>query len=344
MKNLLKNRFINKILTKVINITIPFKSKRKEYRKYLNELLIEAIKDDFRKQYPDYYQFVMFHPWGDFYIPCALMTEFKKQHNNTKILAVCTNETQEQVLKSFDAIDEIVKIPENYYHSLFPVKLSEKFNQCLEKGKLYCLSHWLYSDADCNKSINFLELYTKMLGLKSPTALNVKEHKHINNTNKILIYPESNSFDDQEFPLEFWITLADELSKLGFEIVFNTKEKKYGDYQTTFLPVLEQLDAALGCKFVIGMRSGFSDILAINNLKNHIVVYPKNMYFKTISKEQQKKEFNRAFIMEKDKTFEENMFRITSLKMFNPYAIELHKQDKQLLNTIVNIIINSQEV
>ena len=93
------------------------------------------------------------------------------------------------------------------------------------------------------------------------------------------------------------------------------------------------IQIAKQCKYIIGIRSGFSDILAINKVKNHIVIYPQSMYFKTITKEQQEKEFSRAFVMEEDKTFEENMFRITSLKMFNSYTTEIYYKDDQTLKS-----------
>ena len=105
------------------------------------------------------------------------------------------------------------------------------------------------------------------------------------------------------------------------------------------MPIDKSIEFAKQCKFVIGMRSGFSDILEINKVKNHIVIYPKSMYFKTITKEQQIKEFSRAFIMEENKTFEENMYRLTSLKMFNGNAQEfIYNRENQLNEEIINYI------
>lgn len=342
MKNLLKYKFINKLCIRVVNITIPAKDVRKKIRQQLQCIRLEDFKKNFSAKYPDYYQFVMFQPWGDFYIPCALFSEFKKQNNNAKILAVCVNNMQENVLKSFDSVDKIIKIPKEYYYSLFSIILPTNFKQELKKGKLYCLSHWLYKEAEQCKSMNFLELYTKMLELNYPTKLNVPSRTNITNinySNTVLIYPESKSFDCAELTKNFWLELADNIDYLGFNVLFNTKKQKFGKYKTIFLPIDKSIEFAKQCKFVIGMRSGFSDILEINKVKNHIVIYPKSMYFKTITKEQQIKEFSRAFIMEENKTFEENMYRLTSLKMFNGNAQEfIYNRENQLNEEIINYI------
>ncbi len=341
-KEFLKNKYINKFLIRVITLTIPFAAKRRELRKILKVFLLEALKDKFSEQYPDYFQFAMFQPWGDFYMPCVLFNEFKKQNNNAKILAICVNENQEEVLKGFNAIDKIEKIAKEDYASFFSITLPQNYTQTLKKGNLYCLSHWLYAEADKNKSMNFFELYTKMLNLHYPSKPNISNLYEIKNarySNTVLLYPESNSFNSKELSDEFWTKLADRISDLGFDIVFNTKNKKYGNYETIFLSMKEQIEMARCCKYVIGMRSGFSDILALNEVKNHIVIYPQSMYFKTVTKEQQEQEFKRAFVMEEGRTFEENMKRITSLKMFNDYAIEIfYHSEEELNNEIIKYV------
>ncbi len=334
MKEILKNERINKICVRIVNIIVPMKSARKKLREKLYNYLLEALKDELGKKYPDYYQFAMFQPWGDFYIPCALFEEFKKRNSNAKILAVCVNENQRQVLQSFKAIDKVIKIDSAEYYALFSINSAQKCVQKLAIGKLYCLSHWLFADAVNNKSVNFLELYAKMLGLKYPISLSapsfsLKLKQDYSNT--ILIYPETRSFTDRELSEFFWIELAQELKSTGYDILFNTKKDAYGPFKTIFLPMMTLIQIAKQCECVIGIRSGFSDILAINKIKNHIVIYPKSPYFKTITKEQQEREFSRAFIMDEKRTFEENMYRITSLNMFNGLTTEFRLTDTELL-------------
>lgn len=340
IKSLLKNKFINKLCVRIVNITIPIKSVRKNLRQQLQYIRLDDFKDKFSAKYPDYYQFVMFQPWGDFYITASLLSEFKKNNNDAKILAVCVNQEQKIVLETFSAIDKIEIIKKEFYNKLLSINLPKNFKQQLEKGKLYCLSHWHYSDADKNKSYNFLELYTKMLGLKHPTSLTVSNILNLQtNSNDILIYPEANSFDYSEITKDFWVSLADDLSSIGYNVIFNSKKQTYGKYQTIFYPMNKSIEFAKQCKFIIGMRSGFGDILAINKVKNHIVVYPQSMYFKTVTKEQQEKEFKRAFVIEEEKTFEANMKRITSLKMFNDCATEIYFTNEQILrNEILKCI------
>lgn len=346
-KESFKNKHINNFAIRVINLTIPFAAKRRELRNILKGFLLEALKDKLSAQYPNYFQFAMFQPWGDFYIPCVLFKEFKKQNNNVKILAVCVNDNQEEILRSFDSIDEVIKIPQEDYGSLFSITVSQNYVQTLKKGRLYCLSHWLFSEAEKNKSMNFFELYTKMLKLHYPSNVDISKLYNIKNakySNTVLLYPEANSFNSEELTKDFWLSLANQISAMGFDIIFNTKNKKYSNYKTIFLPMKEQIEMAKCCKYVIGVRSGFSDILALNEVKNHIVVYPKSMYFKTVTKEQQEKEFKRAFVMEQGKTFEENMYRLTSLKMFNDHAKEIFYCTVQQLNSeIIKYITEGKE-
>lgn len=339
MKNLLKNKFINKLCVKIVNIAIPIKSIRQNLRQQIQYIRLEDFKYKFSAKYPDYYQFVMFQPWGDFYITASLLSEFKKNNNDAKILAVCVNQEQKNVLETFGAINKIEIITKEFYNELLSINSKKNFKQQLEKGKLYCLSHWYYSDADKNQSYNFLELYTKMLGLKYPTKLMVSNTLNSKTaSNNILIYPEANSFDYSEITQNFWVSLADELTYMGYNVIFNSKKQTYGKYQTIFYSMNKSIELAKQCKFVIGTRSGFGDILAINKVKNHIVVYPPNLYFRTIPKEQQEKEFKRAFVIKEEETFEENMKRITSLKMFNDYATEIYFTDE---TTVKNKIFKS---
>ncbi len=260
-----------------------------------------------------------------------------------KILAICTNTNQELVLQSIEAIDKIVKINSSQYYALFSLKRAEHYVQKLEKGSLYCLSRWLFSEAEKNKSMNFLDLYTKMLGLNHPAKLDVSGSIPVQKedySNTILIYPESNSFTDKEISNDFWIKIAEDLKSMGFNILFNAKANTYAHFKTIFLPMLEQIKMAQSCRYVIGMRSGFSDILAINDVKNHLVIYPKNIHFNTITREQQEKEFKRAFVMGADKIFEENMYRITSLKMFNDSAVEHQFTGPELLQQAIKDFVS----
>ena len=255
------------------------------------------------------------------------------------------------MLQSISAIDKIVKIDLRVYNTIFDINNAKKYVQKLEKGKLYCLSHWLFSEAVNNKSINFLELYTKMLGLEYPAKLCVQDIMPIlkeDYSKTAFIYPEATSFVDNEIPNNFWRDLAVDLSSMGYDVIFNTKEKIYGNFKTVFLPMYQTIQLAMQCGCIIGMRSGLSDILAINKVKNHIVIYPQNMYFKTITKEQQEQEFSRAFVIEENKTFEDNMYRITSLRMFNSSAIELKFSNSELLKKNIKDILlkldNNKEI
>lgn len=344
LEEILKNKYINKLARKLITLFVFDTLKRRNWRKKLVQLLIIDFRDRLQKKYPDYYQFVLFSPWGDFNITCALLKSFK-QKVNKKILVICGNNAQVDYAKRYSAIDKVIKIDNNLFLKFGFHEKNENFSQTLKIGNLYELSHWCFSSAQNNKSENFLELYAKMLTLTLPTDLERPKlplDKNFGNLDKtILISPDARSFDMTEFDSKFWISLADSLSKLGFDIAFNSKTKKFGKYKNVFYNLPTQTAFALKCFATIGVRSGFNDILAINKAKNMIAIYPNNMYFNTITKEQQNTEFNRCFVFN-ESNFNKNMFKITSLNnMFGAntaFEVKFNDFDK-MKQEIINYIL-----
>lgn len=323
-KRLAENKIINKILRQLVTIFVFNASKRRTLRAQLLRIATRKDIENIQKKYSDYWIFSLFFPWGDFGIACALMKEFKNQYGG-KVLVLVNDRNRKAVAELFPSIDKVLFINSEVYDYIF-----QNPNFKIEKGKYFEVNHWKFFDAPKYRSKNFLELYANMLGINDflnieqpifpkeiTEAVNEKIKKlQIDINNTVFISKESNSFDCKLLDDNFWISKAEEYEKDGCCIIFNSKKKKFKRYKTIFLPMAEQLYFCSLCKKVIAIRSGFNDLLGIMQLKNMEIYYPPSMFFKTVLPFVQMIEFKRAFYDEEDKTFDENMYRITSLKMF----------------------------
>lgn len=321
---LLKNKFVNQFFRRLVPLTVFDSKKRRALKQLLLKYRVEDELNAIQSKYSEYWIFDLFFPWGDLGIACALMKEFKAQ-NGGKILVLTNSEARARVARLFPAIDEVVVVSRSLYDYMF-----QNPNFEIEKGKYFEINHWKFVDAPRYKSANFLELYGNMFGLKNHLNLekpvfpeelkqkveNIFASRNFSREKTVLISPISNSFNLELINKNFWLNLANEYEKNGLTVVFNSPDKTYGKYETIFLPMEEQLYFCSLCRENVAIRSGFNDILAIMGLENLRIYYPKSMFFRTITKLEQLTEFKRAFLDEEDKTFDENMFRITSVKMF----------------------------
>lgn len=337
----ISNIYYNKakiLLIKFIIFAVNILVFYKPFRVFLRTKLKTIIKNMYlfgvmkeikkiEKTYKNYYIFSLFFPLGDLAIACSLVQQFKKE-NNCKVLVIVNDINRARIANLFPAIDRILVVHPFVYDYIY-----QNPNYKIQKGKIYEINHWKFYNAPHYNSKNFLELYANMLGLKdikiekpefSANVVNnvllYIEKAKINVEKTVIIFPHANSFSSNLIKTGFWIELISELENLGYEIIVNSKEKIWNKFKTVFLPVPEQLYFCSLCKCSIGVRAGFNDILGIMGLHNIIIIYPKVMYFKTIKRIEQLVEFKRAFLDEQNKTFDENMYRITSLNMFGDYT------------------------
>ena len=326
VEKLLMINFINKLISSVATLFVFNKKKRHKIKKDIYETPLKSYIQRLRYNYSDYWIFQMFIPWGDMGITCSLMQEFKKIHGG-KILILVKNKNMSDVAKLFPSVDKVLIIPKNVFGYIY-----ENPNVDMKQGDYYELNHWKFIDAPYYKSKSFLDLYKNMLNIEDininlelpvfTTQIIRKVDELFDNLKFadkkiVLLCPHANSFNSLSLNNDFWLKLAKKISDLGYFVVFNSKKKVYKKYKTIFLPMAEQLYFCTKCCKIIGMRAGFNDLLAIMKLNNLIVLYPEDIYFKTISKHAQLLEFKRSFDINKNLKFEDNMYNITSLRMFN---------------------------
>lgn len=344
---ILKIPLMKKIIIKISNVITFDKKQRRLNRKYLSEYCERMEVINLEKKYSDYWIFPLFSPWGDLAIACSLIKSFKHK-NGGKILVLVSDKNRAKVAKSFKSIDKVI-----IQNKKILGYINTNPHTKIKKGFYYEINHWLFVDAPNYKSKNFLELYSNMLGLSDGTIIErptfseeVKvsvqhyiQKKHIKPEHTIILAPQANSFKSKNISMDFWINLANQLEKEGYDIIFNSS-KKIKNYKTIFLPMIETLYLSEICKGVIGLRAGYNDILGIMQIKNLFAIYPQSMFFNTISKFVQLLEFKRSFLDEKDKSFDENMYRITSLKMFGDATAKEYIYSNNDVKIINNIIQN----
>ncbi len=327
---ILQNKIINKITYKILTLFIFSKKKRHKIKEQFFNIYAGNQVQKINSEYKDYWIFTLFFPWGDLGIPCSLMKEFKRKYGG-KILVLVNDENRAQVAKLFPSIDEVMTVNKDIYNYIY-----RNPNFEIKKGNYFEINHWKFYNAPRYQSENFLELYARMMNLDNwsniESPIFPEEIKNsvsqkiiqmgINIDKTIFISKDSNSFNSKLLSEDFWLKKAEEYKKQGYEIVFNSNQKEYHGYKTIFLPMAEQLYFCSLCKKVLAIRSGFNDLLGIMKLENLEIYYPETMYFSTISPIEQLVEFKRAFKDEPDKTFDENMYRITSMKMYQLNKVE----------------------
>jgi hypothetical protein len=283
------------MIENLINILYLFnKEKRREARrifKYKASLYkIKAFKQYLRKKYPSHYIILPMSNFGDLFFLCSMLKQFKIEKSG-KILLLCPSKNHMDFAQRFSAIDDF-EVIEDIYPILFTAKYVYKPIN-FKKGRISFVST---SNLATNKrlqcmNLNIKEFYSKLLYLNEPVALEeplIKEEDtnvakiHFDklnlSKNTILLSPFSNHAPST-LSVKFWKKLADKLISMGYSVVFNNNDKckykdyKFKNYKQIYLPHFQQLEFAKLCCHVIGLRSGFLDILAACGIKNLTAIY-----------------------------------------------------------------------
>lgn len=338
-------KFIESII--IINKDLRHKIKEETTLKIV-PIIYKYFKKSIEKKYADYWIFVPFWPWGDFIICCSLLDQFRKEHGG-KILLFYANNEQLKFIKSLKIADKIIKIPSEIYFRLNHKSEYIVHEGQLTKGKIFEMSHMTYKVGKDQKTNNFVELYKNMLDIKDvnfqqlqlpqnlQSELKLKLSKIAQNRKVIMITPESRSYDQNEINFHYWKKLGLKLESCGYKVIFNTKNIKYADFTCLYLPLLEQVYISTLCYANISIRSGFTDLITIMGANKQIVFYPESMRFITISEEEQNKEMSRIFNINKNLSFQQNMFNWTSINnMYKKNYLEIVLKYENIYNKLLD--------
>ena len=321
LNSLLDNKKANKFLQVLANVFVLNSKKRKNIRKGLKERLNAKARAQIARlinsKYSDCYCFFSRYGIGDIFFIASLIKEFKKNNNNAKVVYFTEKKHLVPYLKAFSSIDEVV------FNSEFAFLQDEKVLQRRpEIGKLNFL---FFPYKGGKATYTFADNYTNLLGLPLDAEREMpsvspqnfenakKEYEFLGLTPEktVVLIPEATMFDYRVLTPVFWKNLADKLESMGFNVVFNTLNKEYEEYKTTFLPVIDFLIFASKARKIVAFRSGITDLLAGYGLKNIITIYPPNL--EVIWAEGDVMEYlNKNHIKKFDNEFE-NVFNIYSL-------------------------------
>lgn len=231
-----------------------------------------TFKNMIENKYKDYYIIMPIQPIGDLIIVCSSIGNLKrKRPGKYVVLVTAKNYDFVKYFKNIDALEIIDTSYVRYITFSYKIKLG-KFWQ---KGKLSVIN----PDKVENKYNNIMELYSDLLSVECANnifeLLNFPKNIRYCNENTVLLSPLASSLNYKELSKKFWLNLASELDKFGYEVIFNAPNNYTDLFDCMYLPLSQVGEFAKTCKAVISFRSGFVDLVGLSNPQKLIVIYPK---------------------------------------------------------------------
>ena len=337
---------VNHYLKRLVTLTIPFKEYRRSLRNRLqNKYFKNKMRNIVKEKYSDAYVLFSRNGVGDVFFVASLINEFKKNHKG-KVIYLTEKKSIQKFLKSFSSIDEVL------YDKDFGVFQGMAIVQRrIRKGQI----NFLYFPYRGNKpNYVFADSYANLLELPLDTERDLPQiceedikmsndefkRLNINPQKTIILIPENVMWNYKVLSPKFWKTLAIQIEKLGYDVVFNSNNREYKNFKTTFLPICAFVDFAFKVKHVISFRSGIDDLLVGMGMKNLTAIYPNNMEVIWADKFLFDELLNKYHV--KTKEFElENLMHIYSLNSnFNTNVNEIIYDgfEEDLLETLIDII------
>ncbi len=322
-----KSIIMNKSIPRLIKICFAFsKGKRIEIRdKYEKYLKYWNFAHQYEKKYKNYYIFMPLHCIGDLLFFCNNLKIFKNQMGGGKIVLLVKDKVRYDFVKSFPFIDEAEIIDETvYFHILFSKECNYPVK--FKKNKLYMFNPDMIIYPKDVKLNSTSLLFKYLLNIKTSKNIEYKiypsvdDEENINekwqnmnlNDKTIFISPYASSLNWKVLSKDFWYKLAQKLSNKGYNVVFNAPDNDFSGYNNVFLPLNQTGLFAKRCYASIMFRSGLVDIVAVQNVQNLYVIYPKLMEHPSLGVKQ-KDVWKKTYYFDSNLSDEENLFKIMSL-------------------------------
>ncbi len=286
-KSLQTNRIFNKFLILIFSILYVFNRSKRQYirGKYKNiykNHQLNRIANIIQENYKDYYCIFTRNGIGDIFFVASLIKEFKNLYGG-KFVFFTEKKSLVPFLKAFPSIDAISY--DKNYRILQEYQTLQKHITIGQLNKLffpYRGTKETYTFSDNYNNLLYLPLDAKrelpIVGMKNLDAAQKEFFRlRLYPEKTILIIPDATMFDYRIIHAEFWINIASELEKRGYQVVFNTKLKEFKNFTTTFLPIMDFVAFAQKIKYVISFRSGINDLFCGMGITNISVLYPPNL-------------------------------------------------------------------
>lgn len=346
-----------KIKKLFINIIYIFNSKkRRTKREELKKTYINKYITAIEKKYPDYYIFLPPHCIGDLINFTGYIKNFIKLRNgDDKIIIIVKDNFRKELVEQFPSVFKAVSIDSSiFYNILYSQK---KYNNKIKKGEIHIVNPDNIVPGNYKfKSLKELYRYSLAIKLnnsemeypfqseKEILALNRIWTKYKCNERTIFLSPYAESLNYKILNTDFWIKLAEKLTKEGYNVVFNAKKHAFGKYKCLYLPLTQIGPFCSKCYAAICFRSGLCDLIAIFKPKRLIAIYPKEMIHPALGKFQ-RNIWKNTYEFDPNLTDDQNMYKIFSLNDIVSYnnAIEIicdKNQQELLIDKCINSIIN----
>lgn len=238
---------------------------QKSSRKYLYNILLEHLK----KQYDNIY--INYNCSGETYLylayikpnPNSIFIATKKYHIDLCRMMHpnidCIYIPNLLIFRSFDNI-YIEKYKGKFFYNVLPFKHFVKLEKNIKDGKKVHYCNALLKTIG-KEDINEAKLPSISESIKK-SAINKMNRIGLNLDNFVFICPESQS--NEKLEENYWINLTNKLFTQGYDIFINemTLNPDYGIGKTCYLTLDEAYYIASLSKQIIGLRSGFIEILA----------------------------------------------------------------------------------
>lgn len=342
--NILYNRQSNYYLQRLVTWFVPSKNLRRIWRhqiytKYCRHTINSLVK----KKYSDAYVFFSRNGVGDVFFAASFIKEFKKTHPG-RVIYVTEKKSIKNLLEAFKSIDEVVYDP--YLGGLQATPIVQR-QIC--KGRLNFL---FFPYRGSKPNYTFADSYANLLDvpLDSERELPTITKKDLHLANKefkdlkllpqktIVLIPESVMWRYFVLTPNFWKRLAHKLKTMGFDVVFNSSNKAYKSFKTTFLPLNAFLAFASQVKHIYSFRSGINDLLVGMGITHLTAIYPNNMEVTWTDKFSFDELLNKYHVKTKE-TELDNLMQIYSLSsIFNVKIDEIvydELSEERLLETLL---------
>lgn len=283
VNKIIQNEKANYYLRRWLPIFVPSRNKRKILRRQLySQYTRHIINELVREKFPNDYVFFSRAGVGDVFFAASLMKEFKKIHPG-RVVYVTEKESIADFLRSFPSIDEVIYNP--YLDGLQAVSYVQR---PIATGQLNFL---FFPYRGSNPNYVFADSYANLLGMPlnsvretpilSPEDIQRATQEfsklHITPQRTFILIPECQMFKSSALTPRFWQTLATNLANRGFDVVFNSRNKAYQHFKTTFLPLNAFVAFASQAKHIFSFRSGINDFMVGMGITHLTAIYPNNM-------------------------------------------------------------------
>jgi hypothetical protein len=211
---------------------------------------------------------------GDILYFCSYIKEYRRLHTGKKVALIITK-------KHFL---DLIMLYKEFFETVLYIDIS-LFNK-VDDSKFIYYESWIYNPDNPQEhlitavkqgmgiNVNTMPYYPTIY-ISRYEKLRIK--KLIPKPGKtILISPEAVSCSVDIAESE-WVYLADILERKGFQVYFNSGNRKmYGKYPKLFLPLRDTLIFTHYAGYFIGTRSGLCDVIAAFSNCKQIIIYPRN--------------------------------------------------------------------